>query len=457
MVEIIDFIFNNYFDLSKEEIEKYVKEIQDNFDYNNQELVKAYFSKLLYILMFTYEYNIKEDPVINTIFTGKINNFKIVGHAISEIDKRIFMDFFDDDLVNFTSMLDTLSLPDEQKIDLFNIALDDLINKHADKIIEFVLHDKTSKYLQCIDEKDKDVLIEAVNNSIPEIIDDSVVNYIIEHNEWSDYFILNLYESLSTVQYSDYTKQLIIDYYNKLGLKKLSNISIEECANILNQVVNNDCKITTWEMESIIRSIVREELNDPNFQVYFLYLGDDLGFEYCDYNAIAINLELVEQFANLHMLGDLVTIIEAIFHECEHIHQAKRIEQEIPETEVIEQLKELLIHDYYPPYYDNNYDDMLCEREARVVGYIKTRAFCLQNIDNSNRFFIREDYASIIKKDQELDLSKKQVFGQSISYQQVFDYLVLLKPGIVINNNLLQKEYNSDGTKKGIHKSIVKK
>ena len=457
MVDIINNLYSNFFELRKEEIDKYVEMVKSNIDYSDISFIQAYIGKFIPILTFTYDYNINEDVVIRTILTGQINDYKLLGYAISEMDKTMLLSFYDDQLVDFTNMLDSLNITDKERLDLFNIVLDELIESHADKVLEFVLLNKNSKYLSCISAEDKDVIIESVNNTIPELLSDNVVNYVLENDEWTDYFVLNLYESFKTVDYSDYTRELIIKKFHQLGLEPLEDMPIGKCGHLLNQTLNNNHLISTWELQSILRSIARNELGDDNLQVYFVDLGNSGGYEYSDYGAIAININILDQFMNYRISGDIITLLELVFHECAHIKQEQRVNAGEESDAALSLIKEILLQEYNKNYYDNNYETMYCEQEAHLLEKIRTREFVLTYIEHGSELLAKYDYDSSIEEEKEFDKGKKRVLGHNLDLDRVFEHLVYLKPSLVTYNPLLQREFNLDGTKKDGGKSIVKK
>ena len=258
------------------------------------------------------------------------------------------------------------------------------------------------------------------------------------------------------VDYSDYTKELIVKKFNQLGLKELEDIPIDRCGYLLNQVINHNRLISTWEIQSILRSIARNELGDNNLQVYYVDLGNSGGFEFSDYNAIAINMGIIDQFKNFRLSNDVITLLEIVFHECARLKQEERINNKEDSYAVLMLVKELLLQEYNKDYYDNNYEKMYCEQEAHLIEKIKTRDFVLKYIERGQKLLSDYDYDDSIEEERTFDTSKKRVLGKNLDQEQIFEHLVYLKPSLVIHNPILQKQYNLDGTKKDDGKRLVK-
>lgn len=172
-----------------------------------------------------------------------------------------------------------------------------------------------------------------------------------------------------------------------------------------------------------------------------------------------LNLSVKAIFA---MENGIYNIIDTIFHEVRHAVQKKDINnnniQNISEYDMI---KEKLIRKNNFLFYDDNYESLTAEIDARIEGrkkmyqYLQSLGISVEQILEGDIFYNKETkktYEEYLQEETDRLENPNKKFKINLfetkSLDSIFDGLISKYPNLIKENPSLKYEYNEDGTRK---------
>ena len=262
------------------------------------------------------------------------------------------------------------------------------------------------------------------------------------------------------------TKLFNLYTINILENKNKEYISIDNYRNIIELYIEQFKHL--YNLDSVILSFTND-----NQYIYGSHISRR---KYMVFEYIEINENLINDFYN----NQSTKLFETLIHEIEHLHQFCNIEKGMVSHDIINMIKDKILSDELDGYYENNYQNISYEVDARVVGrkgmidYFKALGYKLniqeleekQNlnrihnnkIDNLNNIFnvYIIDHPELVKKYPQLLLEYEIKNNKVIrkSFQQMINDFEIIKKNNQMNENdkqvyfdyykqLLIDEYNN--------------
>jgi len=141
------------------------------------------------------------------------------------------------------------------------------------------------------------------------------------------------------------------------------------------------------------------------------------------------------------------------YHEMRHVYQDRMIEEnKLPNFEVLLWAREVAIHQEYEEYYNENYSAMTIERDARIASKEQTLS-ALKKYSSKSYTLKKDQLIKEIEEDKLVsDLSVHKFLNikntRDNMTKRMVDLIVKEKPNYIERFPALNREYNSDGTRK---------
>lgn len=235
-------------------------------------------------------------------------------------------------------------------------------------------------------------------------------------------------------------KEMAINILKENNL--LNNLSVEQVEYMCyyltkKKLVSNDIK----------RDVTIEKLEDKTIGIH-------------NNNKISYNFKYIEIAANAKGESEfnIFNIMKNINHEVEHAVQKEKMKTETYDYNAIRYTKEYICYYLYgDSFYKNNYWNINFEHDANIAGYLNT----LEDLKELAPHYVKK--YEVVCKENFSELKNKlnkgelefQAYGEKIVDQKNLATtaginLAIRNKGneIILNNPLLLKEYNIDGSKK---------
>lgn len=439
-------------------------------------------------------YLLKDDEIIQAMWNGKITDLRILQNILDNIPTNIFSELLNYDINTSEKGLfyDLAKHFDEVNLSTRNIAqiMLTLLKDNSEyyevakllanvDIPEKSLTFKNSSYASepeyswiCRVYPSISNILKNINNAqLPFLPYDFYIKKLDKKVIENSYFIENLITLLHSDYFSSDEKRYLKDKLQKNFFWKDDQVlPIEQAKQLINDDLLNKIYIDKTLLKSCIQSIICNTLRskgiDIQNKVFFGNSNKSLGHYNNKHNYIWINDNLLEKYltpsfglSNKEILLNKASLFETVFHEMRHAVQKDKIDNGKFDYLSYNILKEEIISEYDMDYYKNNYKSIFAESDARKEGLLGTLDFLnglnsdfVQVIkDNIESNYIFESQNTIYRN------SDKQVSIEKISFIDVSDYLSLLIKGnqkILIDNPILNIEYNIDGTRKSIEQLL---
>ncbi len=249
------------------------------------------------------------------------------------------------------------------------------------------------------------------------------------------------------------------------------NIEYKEMAsNILEKdnLVNN---LSVEQLEYMSYYLIKRKLveNGIKIDINIEDLGDrTVGF--CSRKKISINTQYIKIAANNKANTEefnVLDIMKAINHEVEHAIQTEKMKTQTYDYNAIRYVKEDICHELYgDSFYKYNYSNINFEHDANIAGFLNTledlKDLAPQHVEGYEEYC--KVNCEILKNKLKQGKFEFEAFGEKINDQKNLATtaginLAIRNKGneILLNNPLLLKEYNSDGSKKNFEQLMSDK
>lgn len=452
---------SSFFNLSNDNINKLMDYVKDNkylmSIINSGEMGKGimdrdyifqYSSRFLFNSAFVSEENIKTDSLLIAINEGKIRDFKTLLRIIDKTS--IFhLDYcFEDGLSSFVDMLENCNLNDVERFILFNKFLQKLVAGEQYKyILKFIVHDKrVSDFMSMKDMKN---IINSVANSYVVNLKKEEIEYILNHCDDPDLFLMNLKENLKSNKWDDDTK-----FYVESITKNVIDADVDDALAIaiLDKLFKeHEAASNFYLVFAALKRILKTFLKDESLCVYVMKSDNTCGSTSEEDNYIKLNYDHIMKLVNGHNFDQEVScldIFDTIFHEAAHIEQYRYMKEADMDDVSYSQYKENVILNVCADFYKVNYKEVSIEREAREVGAAQSVIFFetfFPYMKNAIKLFkVTAD------KEKEQTYEDRRLFelSDNLTIDEILDKLVSINPGILEQYPVLLREYNKDGSKK---------
>lgn len=254
--------------------------------------------------------------------------------------------------------------------------------------------------------------------------------------------ILNNIENMKSNEIIDILKEEI-----KEG-SICKNINIDKILNYLYK--NPNYEITKEYFEIILFRLFQNIKNEKyeNIELKMNPLENQEGM--ASREKIELNSNMIENTLNKNIFA-----FSVFFHEMTHIKQYNEIEQFIYKYETLKQLKEEVLRDEIPYYYEECYYVLSLETEAYIKGKIEAIKYFKEH---TNQIPNKENIVQKIKKvSKYLNITTRIINGNIYSLESLFDEKVDKEhiKDLIETYPILLLEYNEDGTKKSLEQIIL--
>jgi len=426
--EVFNFIRNNnYID---EICNKKLNDMDKNFLYQ-------YLDKFIFIRDFSTKDELAKDKIVINILKCKINDTKAYEHVIDKLDEEILLKIYNDNISDILKDIDNSSNLNIIKDILYEKVLNKLLDKEPYKLLRYYLefrktdniysHSVTHRFFE---EKHEELLDICYDKDIS-LIDEDMLIELLDRREIPKYFIVNVNNYFRNKTMSDKIKLLIEKANSNNLIDNIKSYTKEEIVDKLREIIfekkiPNQVDITNI-MIGLTNLITNNKVDITLFKKY-----DALGYCSSNRNTIGYDINYYSTFhENSYMdefgIKRVVDMLMTVFHECTHYIQFTTN----PTNEIEKQFyKEHIIRDYYPDYYEKNYDKISYERDARIKSYEMCYKFLQENIPEMC-YFLERFYLNSYKEDIKINIDEKELFsGNKIDINRIFDRLVFFHPEI---------------------------
>ena len=426
--EVFNFIRNNnYID---ELCNKKLNDMDKNFLYQ-------YLDKFIFIRDFSTKDELAKDKIVINILKGKINDTKAYKHVIDKLDEEILLKIYNDNISDIFKDIDNSSNLNIIKDILYEKVLNKLLDKEPYKLLRYYLefrktdniysHSVTHRFFE---EKYEELLDICYDKDIS-LIDEDMLIELLDRREIPKYFIVNVNNYFRNKTMSDKIKLLIEKANSNNPIDNIKSYTKEEIVDKLREIIfekkiPNQVDITNI-MIGLTNLITNNKVDITLFKKY-----DALGYCSSNRNTIGYDINYYSTFHENSSIDEfgikkVVDMLMTVFHECTHYIQFTTN----PTNEIEKQFyKEHIIRDYYPDYYEKNYDKISYERDARIKSYEMCYKFLQENIPEMC-YFLERFYLNSYKEDIEINIDEKELFsGNKIDINRIFDRLVFFHPEI---------------------------
>jgi len=285
----------------------------------------------------------------------------------------------------------------------------------------------------------------------------------------NSHFVGNLLKLMHTDYYTPEENQSIKNSLENAGLWNQEEfdrcnelIALDEVKQILNNDLSGSQPLDKSRLQQCVQSMIcgisQERGIDLQDKVFFGN-GHSKNHGYYDTVNIAIWIDdnLLDKYINAVSIDDKAALFRTIFHEMNHAVQYDNLKNGKMDFITYNFLKEEIIEQYDPDFYDKNYLSTFVESDSRKREILETFSFFKDfNIDFAKAIFpsLNKDFHLESNKHTLQSDSKKTIsIGKdtSIDVSQYVGLLIQNNPQILTQYPILGLEYNSDGSiKEGI-------
>lgn len=310
-------------------------------------------------------------------------------------------------------------------------------------------------------------------NTKDQFINNNLIKYIMSSNEINPF--IKQMQNFIRSKYSDYLNKIKLEQkflHSKINKNNINlDVLTRYCmnANITGEILDinlsntlikkhlqGEIKLNRHIFIGALRSICNEYLKTNGLANYsFLVkksnnMNRDVG-GYCSwYNrTIVLNDDYIEAF----LFDNNIGVFSTLFHELTHTTHLNRMN----DYNDYEMRKEMMITNYYPKYYEENYDFEYIEIDARSKGLIEAIRYLKQLDSNIGLKYEQTVIKEIERENQILNLniadyknSPYERYKDEETIDEIFEKLIKKHPKIIRKNKIFRLEYDWSGTKKSL-------
>ena len=417
---------NNYVD---ELCDKKLNDMDKNFLYQ-------YLEKFIFIRDFSTKEELANDKIVIYILKGKINDIKAYETLIDKLDTEILLKIYNDKIEDIFNDIDNSSNLNAIKSIFYEKVLDRLLDKEPFKLYRYYLEfKKTDDFYSTTTthyffNKNYEKLVDNCFSKDIKLIDEDILIDLLSRRYKPDYFIINVNNYYRNKPISNEVKKLLEMVNNNHLIDKIKPYSNKEIITVIDNFIIDKIQPDKIEIANICLGLTNRLTND-NVDITFFKEYDALGYFSSDRNVIAYDIDYYSQYSakvNEFDIRKIIDLLMTIFHESTHYCQFTSI----PTNDLERQFyKERIIREYYPDYYEKNYNKISYERDARVKSYEMCYKFLKENKEDFC-FFLEKYYSESYKKDIDINIDDKEVFSNSkVDIDRIFERLVFFHPEIM--------------------------
>lgn len=460
---------------------------------------------------------LKDDEVIKKFWNGKIEDPKTLKSILTNISVYSFVDIYGDEqnkstngfLIDLANHFKDVNMSDQSisaimkkifdsqlttyeyaqflaKIELPNDYNEFLDSQYSDKF-QWLTDFNTFKSL-----KDCEKFIE--NARQPFLPAEYYIKKLDKYNQIqgiNEHFVGNLITLIHSDYYSQEEKKELIDALKRNGLYKDEYmvekqitfdetdtpeitqekvkqayysgqvVPIDIAQKLLNEDLSKQHFLDKATLQACVQGVISSTLQSNEIDIQNKVFfgeghGKSLGYNDSSHKAIWIDDFLLEKYLNGKTLSDKADLFKTMFHEIQHAIQYHNMENGQVDYLTYNFIKEEIIEDYDPDFYDENYRSIFMESDARKGEILGTLDFFY----GLNPDFVKtisgameSEYISESEKHTLYTDAKKKISIGKDNLIDISEYVGLLiqnNPNILSENPILDIEYNPNGTKKDI-------
>lgn len=493
-------IKNNFLNMNKEDIiriiqcidnsgffEKLIQKTDKQMDFYDKNLVFQYTDTILKLKSIFTPESIKDDKFVQTMWNGKIKNPKTIQNIISNVSIDNMYSLLESSSENSQNpfLLDLANHFKEVDFSDKNIALvineilsrDNLPYEVAILLAKIDVPNNFSEFMDSEHFEEFSWLSEGTVfqtlKKSEKVIEDArrpylpaeyYIKKLDSHADINPHFIDNLITLLDTDFFSEEEKESLKQCLdrNNLSCEQYPIPSIDYAQNTLNNFLTNKTPLEKATLQACIKSIIISSLADKGIDIHNqVFFGEghgyNLGYFDSTNNCIWIDDSLLEKFLNSPELSQKAELFNTMFHEMHHAVQYDNITKGKINFLTYNFIKEDIIRQYDENFYNDNYQSIFSETDARKEGIIGTLEF-LNGLNPQfvevvkspyEQSYISESENHSISQDEKKNLAIGKN-GTNIDISDYIGYLIQSNPQILVNYPILSLEYNQDGTLKSL-------
>ncbi len=421
--DIILFIRNN----------NYVDNLNGKLDNLDINYIYQYLTKFVFVKDFSTKEELVNDKMIGAIVNGKIKYKNMYVELVNNIDIDVIMKIYNNDLNIFIDTINTSYVNTSDKDSIIYKLLDKLLLNNPILLLEYYIKNNNNNIICIFCNNNMDKLVATINNCSVDYLSEDVICYLLENCKLDISFYINLYEYYKTHKPSDKVKELL--YENKSILENICIYKNGEEKELIRNVLVENKIISYIELINICNTLI-SKLTDNNVKInYFFELENSEGYYSYSNNIIGIRTKKFNYndcTSKDEIYKRILDLLITIFHECIHYNQFKMFdEKEISEEEKYF-LKERIIREYYPKYYDKNYSKISYEKDARIKSIEEVYNYLKMFIPEACELFERI-YSKEYEEDKNININLKEMFSidKKIDIDAIFNRLIYFHPEVL--------------------------
>ncbi len=458
------------------DIDSWLKELEQNESVLGRDLITKYIRRVLSVKELISEDEVANDSVVRAILHNELRDKKLLKSLFTYLKVAKLFSLFDYKIENLIQFIRTIDYADKAfQLELLSVVVNRCLNEDYFTCLLPIYYDKLNlddDISLILDENLKKELIHLIEKGnamgYPEI------EFAIESGATDKNFLCNC------MFFSDSRKDIAMKRMNELGMLKketfavtispndsdLDKISKLESYNLTGRVIEQEIAIDLLSkyfhhqihldieaMKAIVRSIITYVTTGKGVKGLSVHFGDFKsygGFYSSKENAISIDIYLIERFLDTSKkMEDRLYLFSIMFHEMRHALQNEKIENNQFDFFSYFALKERIIREYDPEYYEENYKRILIEIDARQAESLDTIEFFkdkLPDLADVMRIISQKN----VEKYDDYNYGSKVYFASQNEYpvEFIFDKIVSLHPSLVKDFPIFQLEYTEDGNLK---------
>lgn len=424
--DIILFIRNN----------NYVDNLNGKLDNLDINYIYQYLTKFVFIKDFSTKEELVNDKMIVAIVNGKIKYKNMYIELVNNVDIDVIMQIINNDLNIFLNTINTSYVNTSDKDLIIYKLLDKLLMNNPILLLEYYTKNNNNNNIICIFcNNNIDKLVSSINSGFIYKLSEESICYLLENYKVDISFFINLYEYYKIHTPSDKVRKILEK--NRSILESICIYENGEEIELIRSVLVENKTISYIELVNICNTLI-SKLTDNRVKInYFVEFESRLGYYDSSSKIIGIRTKSFnyddctsKDEINKRLLDLLITI----FHECTHYNQFKMLDKKEISEEEKYYLKEKIIREYYPNYYDKNYSKISYEKDARIKSFEDVYDYLEKFIPEACEIF-KQIYLKEYEEDKNININVKEMFSidKKIDIDRIFNRLIYFHQDILQN------------------------
>ncbi len=475
-------------------LKKIAQKDYGKLNYYEKNFITQYAETILRAKVIFKPETVKDDELFQLMWNGQIRDIKIVVKIIEQISENIFKQITDYEIDG-----------EEGIIEIIAEHFGKVYTQDLDVIMEQVITQldnpyECAKFLANIDVPD-DLTCSALERKEGEIEKGRYpflpVNYYLKKigrmpfnprisQSFADNLITLIYAGYFTEEESEELRKTLENNYIELpdmtedvvefdgteGIQELDEkartaymnrqiLPLDIANEIIKQSITEKSYLISEEaLKACVQSIICYTLMDKGIYIGgYVFFGNGDSYLNGNYDhkyvAIWINENLLKTFQNSTKSEDRFELIRVMFHEMQHAVQENNIDKGKIDYLTYNFIKEIIIEEYDSRFYEDNYESIFMESDARIEEILEALKF-LQELNPEIANKVKNNQMKKYEQEREKypiykgSVKKMSIGENKIDISSYVGLLIRNNPQILTEYPILAVEYNADGTSKSI-------